>query len=105
VPCQAGSAPGLRLLPFIHVCVPLGSLVLGSGGVPIPGGVQKPCRYGTLGYGLAGVVGVQKLCRCGTSGHGLAGMVGFGWRLDLMTLEVFSNLHDFMILLPSFGKY
>jgi len=24
--------------------------------VPIPGGVQKICRYGTSGYGLAGMV-------------------------------------------------
>jgi len=45
----------------------------GSGGVPIPGGVQKTCR-------------------CGTSGCGLAGMVVLGRRLDLMILEVFSNL-------------
>ena len=29
----------------------------GSGGVTIPGGVQKTCRYGTSGHGLAdGVV-------------------------------------------------
>jgi len=28
----------------------------GSGGVTIPGGVQKPCRCGTLGHGLAGMV-------------------------------------------------
>jgi len=28
----------------------------GNGGVPIPGGVQKTCGYGTLGHGLAGVV-------------------------------------------------
>jgi len=27
----------------------------GSGGVPIPGGVQKPCRYGTSGHDLADV--------------------------------------------------
>jgi len=45
----------------------------GSGGVPIPGGVQKMCRCGTLGYGLVG-------------------MVVLGGRLDLMILEVFSNL-------------
>jgi len=32
----------------------------GGGGVPIPGGVQKPCG-------------------CGTSGRGLAGMVVLGW--------------------------
>jgi len=25
----------------------------GSGGVPIPGGVQKTCRYGTSGHGLS----------------------------------------------------
>ena len=31
-------------------------------------------------------------CRCDTSGHGLAGMVVLAWRLDLMILEVFSNL-------------
>jgi len=46
----------------------------GSGGVSIPGGVEKTCR-------------------CGTLGHGLAGMVVLGWQLDLMTLEVFSNLN------------
>jgi len=34
----------------------------------------------------------KKTCRCGTSGHGLAGMVVLGWQLDLMILEVFSNL-------------
>ena len=50
-----------------------------SGGVPIPGGVQK-------------------MCRGGISGHGLAGMVVLGWRLDLMILELFSNLNDSMIL-------
>jgi len=36
--------------------------------------------------------GVQETCRRGTSGCGLAGMVVLGWRLDLMILEVFSNL-------------
>jgi len=30
----------------------------GSGGVPIPGGVQKTCRCGTSGQGLAGGVGL-----------------------------------------------
>jgi len=45
----------------------------GGGGVPIPGGVQKMCRCGTLGYGLAGMGGLG------------------GW-LDVMILEVFSNL-------------
>jgi len=30
--------------------------VQGSGGVPIPGDVQKTCRCGTLGHGLAGMV-------------------------------------------------
>ena len=49
------------------------------GGVTIPGGVQKTCRHGT-------------------SGHGLAGMVVTGWRLNLMILEVFSNLSDSVIL-------
>jgi len=28
----------------------------GSGGVTIPGGVQKICGYGTSGHGLAGMV-------------------------------------------------
>jgi len=28
----------------------------GGGGAPIPGGVQKTCRCGTSGHGLAGVV-------------------------------------------------
>jgi len=32
------------------------------------------------------------------SGHGLAGMKVLGWPLDLMILEVFSNLNDSMIL-------
>ena len=47
--------------------------VQGGGGVTIPGGVQKTCRSGTLGYGLVGM------------------MVLGGW-LDLMISEVFSNL-------------
>ena len=38
------------------------------------------------------------MCRCGTSGHGLADMVVLGWWLDLMILEVFSNLNDSIIL-------
>ena len=28
----------------------------GGGGVPILGGVQKTCRYGTSGYSLVGMV-------------------------------------------------
>jgi len=48
------------------------SVALGGGGVPIPGGVQKTCR-------------------CGTSGR-LAGVVVLGGWLDLVILEVFSNL-------------
>jgi len=47
----------------------------GSGGVTIPGGVRKPCR-------------------CGILGHGLVGMVVLGGWLDLMILEVSSNLGD-----------
>jgi len=39
----------------------------------------------------------KKPCRYGTSGHGLVGMVVvYGW-LDWMNLEVFSNLNDSMI--------
>ena len=45
----------------------------GGDGVPFPGGVQKPCRRGTSGYGLVD-------------------MVMLGCQLDLMILEVFSNL-------------
>jgi len=47
----------------------------GSGRVTIAGGVQKMCRYGTLG-------------------HGLVGMVLLGEWLDLMTLKIFSSLND-----------
>jgi len=52
----------------------------GRGVVTIPGGVQKPCS-------------------CGTSGYGLVGMVVLAGWLDLMILEVFSNLwfYDYMI--------
>ena len=47
--------------------------------------------------------GVQEPCRCGTEGHGLVGMVGMSHdemmgQLDSMILEVFSNLNDAMIL-------
>ena len=45
----------------------------GGGGVPIPGGVHRTCR-------------------CGTSGYGLVGKVVLGGWLDLMILEVLSNL-------------
>ena len=38
------------------------------------------------------------MCRCGTSGYGLVGTVVLGWWLDLMILEVSSNLNDPMIL-------
>ena len=51
----------------------------GSGGVTIPGGVQKPSG-------------------CGPLGHGLTGMAVLGWWWDLMILEVFSNLNNPMIL-------
>ena len=50
----------------------------GSGGLTMPGGVQK-------------------MRRRGTSGRGLVGMVVLGWQLDLMILEVFSKLNDSMI--------
>ena len=36
--------------------------------------------------------GLQKMCRCGTLGHGLAGMVVLGWWLDLVILDIFPNL-------------
>ena len=50
-----------------------------GGRVTIPGVVQKTCRYGT-------------------SGHGLADMMVLGWRLDFMILEVFSNINESVIL-------
>jgi len=34
----------------------------------------------------------KKKCRCSTSGYGLVGMMVLGGWLDLMILEVFSNL-------------
>jgi len=45
----------------------------GGGGLPIPGGVKKTCR-------------------CGTFRHDLTGTVLLGGWLNLMILEVFSNL-------------
>ena len=51
----------------------------GSGWVTIPGYTKKMCRYVTLGCGLAG-------------------MVMLGCRLDLMILEVFSNLWFYEVL-------
>jgi len=54
----------------------------GDGGLTVPGGVQETWR-------------------CGTEGHSIVFMVGRGLRLDLMTLGVFSNLSDFMNLLPA----
>ena len=41
---------------------------------------------------------------CTFSGHGLAGMVVLGWRLDFMSLEVFSKLYDSMILWVSLDE-
>jgi len=35
---------------------------------------------------------IKKSCRCGTLGYGLVGMVVLGGWLDLMIVEVFSNL-------------
>jgi len=60
-------------------CQTLEQAVQGDGWVPIPGGVQKTWRCGNLGYGLVGMV-----------------VLG-GW-LDLMILEIFSNLTDSVIL-------
>jgi len=60
-------------------CEALEQAAQGSGGVIVPGGVQKACKYGT-------------------SGHGLVGMVVMGQWLNLMILKVFSNRNDSMIL-------
>jgi len=59
---------------------------------------------GTAAQGSSGVTitgGVQKLCRCGSEGHSIVGMVVMGWQLDLMILEVFSNLNDSVIITNS----
>jgi len=40
---------------------------------------------------------LKKRCRYGASGHGLADMVVLGGWLDLVILEVFSNLNNSMI--------
>jgi len=50
------------------------------------------------GGGVANTGGVQKMCRCGTSGCGLADMVVLVSWFDFMILEVFSNLNDSMII-------
>jgi len=46
--------------PFFAIkqkcCEALEQAAQGSGGVTIPGGVQKTCRYVTSGHGLAGMV-------------------------------------------------
>jgi len=70
------------LCVFLLICIKVYALeqaAQGGGGVPIPGGVQKKCR-------------------CGTAGHGLAGTVVLGWWLDLMILGGSSNRNDSMIL-------
>jgi len=44
---------------------------------------------------------IQEFCekgRCGTEGQGLVGMVVMTQQLDLMILEVVSNLNDSMTL-------
>ena len=40
----------------------------------------------------------KNTCRHGTSGHALVDMMVLGWWLDLMILEAFSSLNDFVIL-------
>ena len=44
------------IYPARHASQALEQAAQGSGGVPIPGGVQKACSYGTLGHGLAGMM-------------------------------------------------
>jgi len=60
-------------MPFLKEWSDIGTGFPGRWLSPIPGGVQKTYRCGTSWYGLVGV------------------MVLGGW-LDLMILEVFSNL-------------
>lgn len=54
--------------------------------VLIPGSIEELCRHGTEGHGL-----VMRLSRS-------------GWWLDVMTLKVFSNLHDPVIINVLKGK-
>jgi len=54
IPVQSWVLPLSCPTPFqnslsLVQCICLG---LGGGGVPTPGGVQKPCRCGTSGHGL-----------------------------------------------------
>ena len=42
--------------------------------------------------------GAQETWRCSIQCHSLASMVGMEWELDLVILEVFSNLYDSVIL-------
>jgi len=49
---------GMRNAPVANTDQASDQAAQGSGGVPIPGGVQKTCRCGTSGHGLAGVVGL-----------------------------------------------
>lgn len=49
------------------------------------------------GGGVSGPGDVQGMTGHGTQGSGLGDKVGVGHRLDLMALEVFSNLNDSVI--------
>lgn len=75
---RRGSGWILGKIPSLKQCSRPGTAAQSSGGVPIPGSVQEPSRWGTLWWGLLGVV-------------------GFGWSLALMTWDVFSNLSDAVI--------
>jgi len=57
-PSAHGEVTGRALLsvvPWELSHQALGQAAQGSGGVPIPGGVQEMCRCGTSGHGLAGM--------------------------------------------------
>ena len=76
-PCSVGTFLSKRVVRLWHSCP-------GSGGVTIPGGVPEPWR-------------------CGTEGRGQWAWWG-GLGLDVVILEVVSNLHDSMLLIPLSSK-
>jgi len=67
--------------------------------VPVGRNGPKACPNPVWGTGAQGqtICSPPPLSRHGGVGLMLAGMVVSGWRLDLMSLEVFSNLNDSVI--------
>lgn len=66
---------------------------------PLSSCFEPPAQTWALQQQLPG--GHWETWRCDTEGRGSVGTVGMGRWFDLMTLEVFSNFEDFMILWPA----